>query len=398
VTITPSFCSPTDGKVFVRLKLGTEISEWYTPPLYQGVIQPTISATTSPIYQYEDASFSISNITTSNINSVTWAGDGIVTAYNQDTNSNLVFTKSGTITLNTNILMNNCGSPVTFPKQVVVNPSRLIISGSSFICTQAVYSINYLTNTASVTWTSSNPSIASVVGSGNTATVTKVSNGTITLTATINIGGSNVVLTKDIYFGSPSTPTGITGFNTNGMKFASNSDYVFWVQPPAIQGVNNYLWTIKPGAGTIYDGQGTSTIMVETADITNSISFYISVKVANNCGWSGVLTRNGTIDGGIGPLSIYPNPATESVTLSLGTSTESTTSFLSLNNGAESITESSLVDYDVQIWNERAGLVKTLKFHQPTLQIPLTGFTKGMYFIHIISDGKTIQKQILWVK
>lgn len=90
---------------------------------------------------------------------------------------------------------------------------------------------------------------------------------------------------------------------------------------------------------------------------------------------------------------IYPNPATDLVTVSLAMPTKEG------ENVALTPTVSETVrPYSIQLWNERAGLVKTVETDKSTVQIPLYGLPKGMYYVHLIKDKKMIKKQILWIK
>ena len=288
-------------------------------------------------------------------------------------------------------LITEAGNNITF----VVNPS---ISGPSQICTQGTYTIGSLPPGATVAWNPTPTGIVSGPTSGSSVTITKVGNGKVTLSATIN---NSVTVTKDIWVGAPSTPSSIVGFYSNGLKFASNSEYSFSVQPADIEGVNQYTWTVKPGSGTIIDGQGTSVLTFETADISNSMSFYVSVKVANSCGWSSTFTRTGTVDGGIGPLLLYPNPATEMVTLSLETATvevssttnTSTPTFLSTSANTTVSNFSTL--YSVKMLDAYGSLVYTDKKVGKHFTIPTSALRNGVYTV-IVSDGtNTYQNKLI---
>lgn len=92
VSITPSFCTQTDGKVQVRLIKGTDISDWYNCQ-YAGINTLAISSPSS-IYQYENTFFSISNIYSPNVSSVTWNGADMITI-TQGLSPKMIFKKTG---------------------------------------------------------------------------------------------------------------------------------------------------------------------------------------------------------------------------------------------------------------------------------------------------------------
>jgi len=98
-------------------------------------------------------------------------------------------------------------------------------------------------------------------------------------------------------------------------------------------------------------------------------------------------------------LALSPNPATEIVTVAVTENASTDNSILSLNNSDQNTIETDYHGtYKIQLWNENSGLVKTLKSEQSKLQISLSGLPKGMYYVHLIIEGKTIQKKILWLK
>jgi hypothetical protein len=74
------------------------------------------------------------------------------------------------------------------------------ISGPSQLCSQETYTINNLPSGATVVWSATPTNIVSLQQNGNSVTVTKVGNGLVTLSATIN---QNLTITQDIWAGVP---------------------------------------------------------------------------------------------------------------------------------------------------------------------------------------------------
>jgi hypothetical protein len=160
-----------------------------------------------------------------------------------------------------------------------------------------------------VVWTVEGSAIISSGQNTNQITITGVSNGFATVTAS----SGNYIDTKTIWIGAPSIPSDIIGFSHNGKYFGSNSYYDFHAQPSINQGTNQYQWVV--GGGTIVDGQETERISVLTFQAGEmQIYFDVSLRVNNSCGWSPWLWRTGYIESGVGPAYvIYPNPAREEV-------------------------------------------------------------------------------------
>lgn len=366
---TSSFCS-NSSVVRVRLKKDAEVSGWFTCP-YKGVSQPII--TTSPVYQYENTSLSISNIPASIISSVNWSGEGVVTTSSQGAGAKLVFTKSGLITLTAAVLLNGCSTPIPYKKDVIVGASRLSLSGSSPICTQEIYFVTDLPSENAVSWSATPSGIVSLQPNGSLVTLTKVGSGLITLSATIN---NSFTITKDIRVGGPSTPTSIGGFASNGLKFASVSQYSFYVQPVDVEGVSQYSWTVRSGSGTILDGQGTPVINFETADVANSLSFYVSVKVGNSCGWSSTFTRSGTIDGGIG----HQAPKSKE----------------SFDESVQAIEEvGDQTNYNVLICDQLGRVVLQTTQKGADFSTSTSKIANGTYIVKLYNDKTSMQKKVI---
>ena len=245
------------------------------------------------------------------------------------------------------------------------------VSGPSQICTQGTYTIDVAG--ATVVWSATRSGVVSLQPNGSSVTLTKVGSGKVTLSALIN---NSITVTKDIWLGAPSTPTSIGGFASNGLKFASVSQYSFYVQPEDVEGVNQYSWTVRSGSGTILDGQGTPVINFETADIANSLSFYVSVKVGNSCGWSSTFTRSGTIDGGIGQQS----PKSKEL----------------FNESVQAIEEvRDEANYNVLICDQLGRVVLQTTQKGTDFSTSTSKIANGTYIIKLYNDKASMQKKIV---
>lgn len=99
------------------------------------------------------------------------------------------------------------------------------ITGTSLFCTNSTYSISNLPSGASVTWQASPAGVVSINTSSNQATLTKLTNGYITLTATITSSCISRTLTKKITVGIP--PIDFVSFTNpvGGEWYWCSSDY-----------------------------------------------------------------------------------------------------------------------------------------------------------------------------
>ena len=91
-----------------------------------------------------------------------------------------------------------------------------------------------------------------------------------------------------------------------------------------------------------------------------------------------------------GHLSLFPNPATDVVTLRL---TEPDDGMLS-PQGQGSTTKGVTSTYEIQRWNGLT-MLKSFKTNQPTFQIPIAGLPAGLYFVRVIKDGQTYTEKLI---
>lgn len=287
--------------------------------------------------------------------------------------------------------------------QILQNVIHYEISGPSQICNQGTFTINNLPAGATVTWSySTNLQIQST--STNSATFQAIWNGQGNVSATILIGTTQIQLAPPTFWvGVPNQPTNISFYpyipclnqEVIALVIANN---------PEISNVH-YEWSGGSHDYVDYSFNGSEvhfTTLPRLAYTTN-----VTVKAVNECGCSFDYTKLLTVKkcgGGIPPapaaasinMQISPNPANDLVTVSV---TEN------LNYQEESSsnlkkTETVLLtdfsgEFEIQLWNEYFGLIKTLKSNQPKLQISLRGLTNGMYYLQLIVDGKVVKKQII---
>jgi len=375
------------------------MSEGGTPPVWMGLtINPT------PIYWNDGSYFE-----------TTERGNGLKVSYdNYPYNGGDMDNHSAITTTEEGVFISKWGAyplvkhakdytPYTYSSLHYFKKNTATISGTMIICSQATYNINNLPTGATVTWNSSPVGFLQLVsGQGtSTAVFSRILNkNNNIISATISINGTTFTIYKfGIQTGTPYSAFEIydaaTDFEVT--RVFINKNYYFYGVENAIED-DEYQWTIT----------SPSPYPVTTA-IDGRQAYYTASKVGQHlvtlqyngaCGWSDIYseyvyfeTSKKTL------LTLSPNPATELVTLAVTENEATDSSILSLSNTNQNTIETDYQGtYEIQLWNENSGLVKTLNGEQSKLQISLRGLPKGMYYVHLIIEGKTIQKKILWLK
>jgi subtilisin family serine protease len=250
------------------------------------------------------------------------------------------------------------------------------IEGNNIICNTAVYSVPNLPSNCSVSWNVTPTGTVNLSQSNNIATLSRISDALITLNATISTTGESYTptISKTIRVGAPPTPASIIGFCCNGMGFKSETAYVFSVN---VFGATQFNWIVS--GGVILYGQGTNSITVLTSQAPPSgISFDVSVRAGNDCGWGGYLQRSGFVAPFIGTsmFLVYPNPTSSEVTVSV--------SDLKLNSEIYNAAESISVNY-IKIIDSFGNIKKFIKTasDQKAVTINISDLPKGIYMINI---------------
>lgn len=198
-------------------------------------------------------------------------------------------------------------------------PNITITGNQGTICSgSASYSINGMPSGASVVWSLSNSTDASIVGC-NTCSTGTVSRTTSTntetiLTATVTDCAFTYTKYYRIILGTMTEPITIYSIPDN-YQGCKNSDFNVTASRSG-----NMVWSVI--GGQILYGQGTTEIRVQLDNSPGT--FYIGVAENNSCGLSTVLgTKQGTIiecDGGGGGSTttrISPNPTTGQLIISI---------------------------------------------------------------------------------
>jgi len=113
------------------------------------------------------------------------------------------------------------------------------ISGSSALATTAVYSVTGAPAGATITWSVSPSGIVSQSCTNcSSVTLTRITDGTITLTANVTACGNTQTLTKTVYVCSP--PTGVATGLTGTAQWQGTSYYGYTLNFTPVSGATSY--------------------------------------------------------------------------------------------------------------------------------------------------------------
>jgi hypothetical protein len=256
---------------------------------------------------------------------------------------------------------------VNFAYTILAAPG---ISGPYVLCSSNVtYSILDVPAGQSVIWNYSS-NLQQIATSSNSITLKPISGGSSWIRATIG----SYTTENQLWSGIPFTPTSISNFCCNGMGFKTETAYVFSTSMP---GATQYDWIVS--GGVILYGQGTNSITVLTSQApSGGISFDVSVRAGNTCGWSGYLQRGGFVAPFIGTalFSVYPNPTSSEVTISVS----DLNSLSDAYSNYENISISNIVIIDP--FGNMKKKIKTGS-DQKAVTINISDLPKGIYMVKI---------------
>lgn len=263
------------------------------------------------------------------------------------------------------------------------------ISGPSQICDQGTYTIDNLPTGATVVWSATPSGVVLLQQNGNSVTLTKVGSGQITLSATIN--NSYNVTKSDIQVGT--SPVFFNLYLTScscaviEVKVGESS-YFAPDSPGLSTNDTDYWWGVTPpdaSPTTYYYGAR----LPYTAYVSGLYTVSLSYKGA--CGWSTPVSQNFNFsDGSL--LSLYPNPTSSEVTVSV----KNSTTLESLSAITTSST-SSATSYSVKVVDVYGSIIYADTKIGKQFSIPTTALRNGVYSV-IVSDGTNIYQNKLIVK
>ncbi|MCY1633075.1 S8 family peptidase [Marinifilum sp. D737] len=270
------------------------------------------------------------------------------------------------------------------------------LSGPDLLCTGATtYTLNNLPSGTTVSWTSSS-NITFPSGNTGSSVSAKAGSSTVSGTgwieATINGTCGDITLPrKEVWVGRPlfillgeSQPLYPRSLTTTTVEYLQVDD-------PYDQGVTNMEWSYTGPLASING----NLLKADYRTSNSAGEGFVYANASNVCGSKENRIYYEVMD--FMRMSVTPNPANEYTELNFYSSGElsdyqmDSKAMYSVPVNKET---NNLGEYEVQIWHERYGLVKRVKSRSRKLQIPTNNLEEGIYFLHVIVNGKVHKQQL----
>jgi lysyl endopeptidase len=266
----------------------------------------------------------------------------------------------------------NTGAITTNAKRIpfIYSPSSPICSVSNFVIENPPQ--------GTITWSSSNPNGLSIDQSTGLATRQNNFNGGVTITANIS-GVCNSLITKSVWVGVPNP---IADILKGSGAIAIGATVPFSIHDPnnMSTGPVTYDWDVGGGYFQWIDTYAWTTITEPY------LVLYAGSR--NACGSLGMTSRGWNVDnpdgcppGEICEMSVYPNPSSDELTVSLASTENKST-----------ITNVKLVDSNGTVVYSGAA-AKNAK----EIKIPVNDLKTGTYYLSI-TQGRSIKQQQIIIR
>jgi hypothetical protein len=271
------------------------------------------------------------------------------------------------------------------------------ISGPSVICSTGTFSIpNYSSTYGDISWSSSNPSVLTIDPNTGAATRVGTSNGSVTITATINssCGNSPVSLKKTVWLGVPM----FTNVSNNGVPVAfggtTANPYIVnannIVEVDAI-GSNGQINFTLGGSPYFVNGHADNSYIYEFICKYPNNNIYLSFYAGNSCGSNSgdIYFCNSNCTGGITSSTVrtglsvtaFPNPVSNMLIVQMSDS---------LANGS-----TLNQPYQLLLFNRFSQTVYSIQSYDKNLQIPVSNLPADVYYLNVIYNGAVLREQIV---
>ena len=305
------------------------------------------------------------------------AGDHKLSFNIDDVNRIAESNEANNFTYKENLCIDCAVTPVT---AVTLDLSSLVLNpGNSKQLKATISPIN--ASNINVSWSSSNATIATVDANG---LVTGIAAGTATITVTTQDGSKTAVSAITVQTGEGTVTTiSTTAVSSVTSTTASSGGNVTIAGSSAVT-VRGVVWstTANPtvtlttktvnGSGT---GTFTSSITGLTAGTTYNVRAYATNSAGTSYGSNVVFTA--TTESG-GSVSVYPNPATNVVTVDLGQ-----------NLGSKQTLVEVLDMQGRKVYT--SGMINGVS----TLQLNTSEYSKGVYLIRISLGTESVTKKVM---
>lgn len=279
-------------------------------------------------------------------------------------------------------------------------PSGLEVSGAGVLCNNPEsYSVSNTPAGSSVTWSVSPGGIAALTQVNNTATLTTLSAGTVTLTASIPFCDGTVIRSKQVLVNAGGTN------NLSVIRYMSSQNCVTpYAYDPSVNTfvISNFGGGTMPVeiqnvyGGLVYNNGAYSPSVTVTTPIFHlmqdpgiqAASIDIQLRVTNTCGWTNWETISIPVcEQGMFMFSVSPNPASGQLTVTLESSQAET---------AKTNSQKDPVIYRLYNFN-MTSVVKTWQFdtNQTKRTLNIEGIKPGQYVLLVTKGQQRQTKQVI---
>jgi hypothetical protein len=269
--------------------------------------------------------------------------------------------------------------------------SLITLTGPDPLCTSDYYTVNNLPAGTTVNWLPPTSNISRVSDQySNPCIFQKVSNGNGYIYADLTSGCETIHLSIPVHTG----PYSSSDYPISGPTSALCHSYVYY-SIPSLPGATSINW-VWPSGWTYVSGQGTTYLSL----YTGLYSGIVQVGVNNTCGQSGSYhTEYVYIYGNCGyGFSLYPNPSSDEVTITINESTSIATENLDVSDvKVTKVISNDQTIYTIRIYNSQGTLLLTATRSGTSFKIPLNNMSDGTYIVEL-SDGKNNYREPLIIK
>lgn len=357
-----------------------------------------LSATTAPA-----ALANLTNTSTNYCNAtLAWSGSAGATSYNiynYSVNPIVTYTTTATSYTVGGLLsgraydfyvsaVSNAGesprSKIAVTTLSVPTPS---ISGPVVVCSSgATFTAANLPAGCSISWDRF-PNLSQSSSSGNYATFASTGNGTSWVKATFDSGCGSTYSYYNVTAGSPVPGPIAIEFDAPPGRFTATID--------GVATATAYKWYLD---GVLkYTTTNTSVIFRRQLDNCGHV-YYVDVAEVNACGVSGISHGEVAEDPCYYGFTIFPNPASDNITLTIG-SADNGSSMGNSSTGRTALASKyiSTKAYTIRVLDSFGALKVTLNRSGETVTLPVGNLNNGVYVVEI-NDGKNVYRQQLVVK
>jgi hypothetical protein len=271
------------------------------------------------------------------------------------------------------------------------------ISGVSTVCNSSTYTVqNIASGYAVSTWTSSNTGVANI---NTTGLLTKVSNGLVTVRASISQGCASYFATKSVYVGTPNQLSGTYSFGTftypisipsTGIGVSSSTPSIYFNLRQEDPNATTNWSTTSSGGSSSFSNNGLNSSLFLSGGAYRNLSCFSS----NSCGVSPTVTFNCYNYSSGFRMSTFPNPASAELNVS-AEEVLNEEDALSLIKNQQLLLTDDIKKIDLKLFDNKSKQVLSGKFSDKKIKFDTQKVPNGEYFLHIGEGEYKVIKRII---